>query len=106
MPNPNTNKRRIDYIFGSANVAATLVQAGIEAYGDGEYRADHRGLFVDLNVDQLLRGQIAEMDIPTARGVGSSSPKAILKYKTLGHAANLYSLLYTIKTNFVTTGFP
>jgi hypothetical protein len=79
----NTSGQRIDYILATASVAACLLQAGIEAYSCNEYSSDHRGLFIDIDAEALLQGHIAELDNANGRGISSSSPKTIAKYKQL-----------------------
>jgi hypothetical protein len=79
----NTSGQRIDYILATPSVAACLLQAGIEAYSCNEYSSDHRGLFIDIDAEALLQGHIAELDNANGRGISSSSPKTIAKYKQL-----------------------
>ena len=76
----NRNSKRIDYMLGSPNVAKALRRAGIEPYGEG-YTSDHRGLFIDLNINELLSGHIAELDTPNGRGINSCTPKSVQVYK-------------------------
>jgi hypothetical protein len=73
----------IDYILAAPSVATCLLQAGIEAYSCNEYSSDHQGLFIDIDVEALLQGHIAELDNANGRGSSSSSPKTITKYKQL-----------------------
>jgi hypothetical protein len=79
----NSSGQRINYILATPSVAAFLLQARIEAYNSSKYSSDHRGLFVDIDAEALLQGHIAELDNTNGRGISSSSPKTIAKYKQL-----------------------
>ena len=58
---PNTyvrGNRTIDYILVSQNILPCVQKCGMLAYNDG-ILADHRGLWIDIDIPQLFKGGIA-----------------------------------------------
>lgn len=74
-------KRRIDYMFGSSGVIRNLSAAGIDAFYDGLKQSDHRSLWADIHTQELLKGDICKMAKASRRGIISTRPDLVLKYK-------------------------
>ena len=72
--------RRIDYIFGCPLVASTVTRQGSLAYTEGP-QSDHRGIYVDLDIDALL-GAMADQPMPyqRLRPLSSGNPKLVANY--------------------------
>jgi hypothetical protein len=72
--------RRIDYIFGCHRAAATVMRQGSLAYLEGP-QSDHRGLYVDLKLDNILGDlQTSSMTTPCSRTLYSGNPELVEKY--------------------------
>jgi hypothetical protein len=71
-------KRKIDYIFGSSEVAKNTLRAGITPFGSS---SDHRGLFVDVDLTAILGGSATTIPAAQYRDLHSSDPKAVGKYR-------------------------
>ena len=80
---PNTyirGKDCIDIMAGTTLVAENTKQAGIEAFGQ-TYHSDHRGMFADLAINNILNGHPAELGAMIARSVSGTDPKTILPFQ-------------------------
>lgn len=84
----NRGSSRIDYVFISSNVLPFVDKCGILPF-DGD--SDHRGLWVDIHLLQLLRCSEPPPDLmsPPSRGVNSRHLKQATEYKQ-----HLYSHLH------------
>ena len=78
--------RRIDYIFASEAVTEQVINCGALNY-NRIVDSDHRALFLDLRIDELLEGSPPILSSPALRGIESKNPKlcepyieALLKY--------------------------
>ena len=72
---PNTYSRgskRLDYIFVSPPILDYVDICGIEPFHSVIHN-DHRGLFVDLDLQGLLGGEMASILPPKLRGVSSNT---------------------------------
>ena len=85
-PAPSTyigsSHRRIDHIFGCCpQVCQSLTSSGSLSYIDGP-QSDHRGLFVDLDLQQLLHRTTTPPAISTAssRFLKTGNPEAVATY--------------------------
>ena len=84
-PAPSTyigsSHRRIDHIFGCPQVCQSLTSSGSLSYIDGP-QSDHRGLFVDLDLQQLLHRTTTPPAISTAssRFLKTGNPEAVATY--------------------------
>lgn len=87
-PVPSTyiglSARRIDYIFGCSGILPAISwQQGIPSYFEGP-QSDHRSLFVDLNLSQLLVGDETNATVipasPQQRWLISGNPKLVELY--------------------------
>lgn len=70
-PAPSTfigkDNSRLDYMFGSTQVLQAMAQQGTLAYSVGP-QSDHRGLFVDIDIETLLGENASNKNVPsTAR---------------------------------------
>jgi exonuclease III len=80
---PNTyirGKECIDMIAGTVDVAEEVERAGIEAFYQTFY-SDHRGLFIDMNMNKLLKGSPAELGVLPKRGVNATDPSKIIPFQ-------------------------
>ena len=83
-PSPSTyigsEARRIDYIFGCHRTAATVARQGSLAYTEGP-QSDHRGLYVDLTLEDILGDvQNTTMETPSSRTLYSGNPELVETY--------------------------
>jgi len=74
-------KRRIDYILGTPAIATHVIAAGIDPLYNGVF-TDHRGIFVDIELNDLLKGTIQVWPSPSVRDLESKNPKSVEKYIT------------------------
>ena len=81
-PAPSTyigaNNRRIDHILGCHHTTTAMKASGSLSYIDGP-QSDHRGLFVDLDLQHLLQKTLLGSTIPTAsmRNLKSVNPESV-----------------------------
>jgi hypothetical protein len=71
--------KRLDYAFGTQELAESIVRIGITPY-NFVVASDHRGLFIDFDVDAFLGGDPSHLMSPALRGIKSNSPKQCRKY--------------------------
>jgi hypothetical protein len=79
---PPTYKRgttRIDYILTSRHIAEFVSAAGILPYNH-LVPSDHKAVFVDVDIQGYLRGQVATTCSTEYRGIQSNNPRAVRKY--------------------------
>ena len=74
--------RRIDYILATAEIAGYIKAAGILPLNDF-CTSDHRALFVDIALQEYLRGSPNPLAPQSCRGLQSSDPRAVRKYRRL-----------------------
>ena len=77
-PAPSTfigsESRRIDYMLGCYLVAESVSRQGSLAYTEGP-QSDHRGLYVDLDIERILGAQTsASIERPSTRLLNSGNP--------------------------------
>ncbi len=83
-PAPSTyigsNTRRIDYMLGCQRVAEAISRQGSLAYNEGP-QSDHRGLFVDLDIEQLLGSNSTQLiERSKTRLLHSGNPEQVSTY--------------------------
>jgi hypothetical protein len=84
-PAPSTyigsNQRRIDHILGCHHTTTALIASGSLSYLDGP-QSDHRGLFVDLDLQHLLKQSTVGSTITKAsmRNLKSGNPESVEAY--------------------------
>ena len=83
-PAPSTyigsNNRRIDYMLGCHRVTEAISRQGSLAYNKGP-QSDHRGLFVDLDLERLLGTNLMNsMEHPSTRRLNSGNPAMVASY--------------------------
>jgi endonuclease/exonuclease/phosphatase family metal-dependent hydrolase len=64
--------KRLDYAFGTQELAESIVRIGVTPY-NFVVASDHRGLFIDFNVDAFLGGDPSHLMAPALRGIKSTS---------------------------------
>jgi hypothetical protein len=75
--------RRIDYMFGCSSVLDSLRDSGTLSYDDGP-QSDHRGLFVDIDL-QVLLGYSPPHSLfpsPASRMLKAGNPELVSKFVT------------------------
>ena len=80
---PNTYMRGnkcIDFMAGTPGIISSMERAGIEAFSQ-TFHSDHRGLFIDINLTDLLAGKPAELGSIPLRGVSGTDPSKIEPYQ-------------------------
>jgi hypothetical protein len=80
---PSTYKRgskRIDYILTSRRIAEYVTASGILPYNH-LVPSDHKALFIDVDIQGYLRGQISTTCSSDYRGIQSNNPRAVRKYQ-------------------------
>jgi hypothetical protein len=84
-PAPSTfigsTNRRINHIFGCPQVLQAMQLAGSLSYLEGP-QSDHRGLFVDINIQTLLHRNIEPLAISPShsRFLKTGNPEAVVTY--------------------------
>jgi hypothetical protein len=74
--------RRIDFMFGCERVLRSLTQSGTLLYTDGP-QSDHRGLFVDLQMDHVFESSLQSPMQPLAhRTLTVGNPELVSQYHT------------------------
>ena len=71
--------KRLDCAFGTQELAESIVRIGLTPY-NFVVSSDHRGLFIDFDVDAFLGGDPSHLMSPAIRGIKSNSPKQCRKY--------------------------
>jgi hypothetical protein len=71
--------KRLDYAFGTQDLAESISRIGITPY-NFIVASDHRGVFIDFEIDSLLGGDPSHLMSPALRGLKSNSPKQCRKY--------------------------
>ena len=72
-------KKRLDYALGTQELAESIIRIGITPY-NFVITSDHRGIFIDFDVDTFLGGNPSHLMSPALRGIKSNSPKQCRKY--------------------------
>jgi hypothetical protein len=84
-PAPSTfigsSNRRIDYIYGSPTVIEGLSRSGTLSYLEGP-QADHRALFIDLDIRHVINYNPIDHSIPSARtrDLKTGNPELVERY--------------------------
>jgi hypothetical protein len=74
--------RRIDFMFGCERVLRSLIQSGTLSYTDGP-QSDHRGLFVDLQMDHVFDSSLQSPMQPLAhRTLTVGNPELVSQHHT------------------------
>ena len=82
-PTPATydrGRRKIDFMFGTQLVANNIHRIGIHAFSE-IFISDHRGLYVDLDLETLLLGKPAQITTPENRKLNSHHIKNVNTFK-------------------------
>ncbi len=80
-PAPSTyigsHNRRIDFMFGCRRTVAAVSRQGTLSYFEGT-QSDHRALYIDLNLGQLIGVEAAKhtLALSQRRGLQSGNPEA------------------------------
>ena len=80
----NRGSKKIDYIFGSPGVLEWTHRSGIEEF-NARIQSDHRGLWLDLDLESLLGGKIPDLIPPQQRGITGKDPKTTRKFRAELH---------------------
>lgn len=72
----------IDFIFGTPRLANAVRSAGYLSFYEGAWPSDHRGLFVDINIPELIDGVVHNLDNPTKRHLYSNNRIQSAKFLT------------------------
>ena len=76
------SESRLDYMFGCTAVKNAVKRQGTLAYSEGP-QADHRGLFADLDIRQLLGEEDTTPTVPAAaRLLKSGNPELVKSYNS------------------------
>ena len=73
-------KDRIDFIFCTLNIAAFVTASGITAY-DEIAPSDHRGEFVDIQMQKFLANSFQEVTDHTSRKLQTRDSAGVITYK-------------------------
>ena len=82
---PKTHKegsRAIDHIWGTADVITSVTSCGFAPFNLISY-SDHRAVFVDINLQQLLEDEEIRVIKPTLRTLKSTNPRRVMDYNKL-----------------------
>ena len=72
-------KACIDYVLATPKILQAIVNAGYTPQSGGLY-SDHRGLFMDIDINNILGGALPQIPTPTRRTFEASSPALVTKY--------------------------
>ncbi len=75
----NRSKNRLDYILCTNDLAPSIWRCGVLPF-NFVISSDHRGAFIDVNIDEFLGGDPSTLMSAALRGIRSQSPKACVKY--------------------------
>ena len=82
-PSPSTyigaSSRRIDFILGCGSVRQYVTRSGTLAYSEGP-QSDHRGLYIDLRIEDTFAHNASRILPPTARSLHNGNPEHVLQY--------------------------
>ena len=81
-PSHINGSHRIDYIFVSLNIIESILACGATAFHDIT-TSDHKGFFLDIDRNSLLKDKKSVTSSPFDRSLQSSNPQVIRKYKKL-----------------------
>ena len=71
--------KRLDYAFGTQELAESIVRISLTPY-NFVVSSDHRGLFIDFDVDAFLGGDPCHLMSPAICGIKRNLPKQCRKY--------------------------
>ena len=69
----------IDYVLASPNILQAITHAGYTPQSGGLF-SDHRGLFMDIDIETALGGRLSQIPTSTGRTFEASSPALVTKY--------------------------
>ena len=69
----------IDYVLASPRILQAITHAGYTPQSGGLF-SDHRGLFMDIDIETALGGILSQMPTATGRTFAASSPALVTKY--------------------------
>jgi hypothetical protein len=75
------SKNRLDYILCSNDIATTIWRCGVLPF-NFVISSDHRGVFIDVDIDALLGGDPSPLMAAALRGIRSTTPKNCVQYVT------------------------
>jgi hypothetical protein len=75
----NRGSRCIDFIYATPGVLPFITKCGITAFQEGVAFSDHRGLFIDMELQSFL-GKPQLLLPQQVRGMRSNNPKSCKKY--------------------------
>ena len=76
----NRGSKKIDFIFGTTGVVEWTTRCGIEEF-NARIQSDHRGLWIDVDLEAILGGKIPDLTPPQQRGVTGKDPKTTRKFR-------------------------
>ena len=76
----NRGTKKIDYIFGTPGVLDWTTKCGMEEF-NARIQSDHRGLWIDVDLQSLLGGKIPDLIPPQQRGVTGKDPRTTRKFR-------------------------
>jgi hypothetical protein len=81
---PNASYARgstcIDFIMATPTICSAIRHGGYLPYYDGIWHSDHRGIFIDISVDELFSGKTPTIPAHTARGLTSKSKTQVDRF--------------------------
>ena len=75
--------KKIDFCFGSINVALAVSKSGILDYSDGLKFSDHRALFIDLKESKIFSAHGTNATHRRSRGLKTANARQLQKYIAL-----------------------
>ena len=72
--------KQIDYILVSLNILKALIQYGMTAFNELT-TTDHRGFYLDLSYNKVLKQKVIEYPSPFNRKLQSNNPTTVKFYK-------------------------
>lgn len=89
--------KRIDYFLATGPLTEAVIRSGMLPF-DELYSSDHRGMFLDIDVDAFLGGDPPSLMSRALRGVNSQSPKQSRTYvATLHEQLSQHNLFDRVK---------
>jgi hypothetical protein len=79
VPTYSRGTKRLDYILMTPTVASHVARCGADPFNH-QFFSDHRGIYVDLELEGLFDRKLPPLARPAYRDIRSGSPRLIITY--------------------------
>ena len=95
IPTYNRGTKRIDYILGTTTILPYVTKGGLLPFHYLK-NTDHRTLYVELELQRILRNQESTIGTTTNRALTSTRPRGVIKYCQQLNNTSIESELATV----------